>query len=60
MKKYRRVSRLMTLKREAKFEEKLTICSKSDLRNLVNFDVRSDKSENLHFDLLLLSKVYFV
>ena len=55
-----RVSHLMTLKREAKFEEKLTIGSKSDLRNLVNFDVRSDNSEDLHFDLLLLSKLYYV
>ena len=28
--------------------------------NLVNFDASSDKSENLHFDVLLLLKVYYV
>ena len=34
----------MTLKSDAKFEEKLTLGSKNDMRNLVN----------LHFDVLLL------
>ena len=42
----------------AKFEEKLTLGSKNDLRNLVNFDVRSGKSESLHFDVLLFSIAY--
>ena len=28
--------------------------------NLVNFYASSDKSENLHFDVLLLLKVYYV
>ena len=47
----------MTLKSYAKFEEKLTRASKNDTRNLVNFNASSDKSENLHFDGLLLSRV---
>ena len=47
----------MTLKNDAKFEEKLTLDSKNDLRNLVNFNVSSGKSENFHFDRLLLQKV---
>ena len=50
----------MELKSDAKFEEKLTIVSKNDLRNLMNFNVSSGKSENLHFDMLLLLKVYYV
>ena len=50
----------MTLKSDAKFEEKLTLGSKNDMRNLVNFNARRDNSENLHFDMLLLSKVYYV
>ena len=49
----------MTLKSDAKFEEKLTVGSKNDKRNLVNFDASSGKSENLHFDVLLLSKIYY-
>ena len=44
----------MTLKSEAKFEEKLTLGSKNDIRNLVNFNVSSGKSENMHFDGLPL------
>ena len=44
----------MTLKSDVKFEEKLTLGS---MRNLVSFNASSDKSENVHFDLLLLSKV---
>ena len=43
MKKYRRV---MTLKSDAKFEEKLTLGSKNDTRNLVYFNASSAKSEN--------------
>ena len=50
----------MTLKTDAKFEEKLTLGSKNDIRNLVNFNVSSGKSENLHFDALLLSTAYKV
>ena len=50
----------MTLKSDAKFEEKLTLGSKDDMMNLLNFNASSDKSENLQFDMLLLSKVYYV
>ena len=46
---------LMTLKSDAKFEEKLTLVSKNDMRNLVSFNVSSGKSENLHFNVLLLT-----
>ena len=45
---------LMTLKRHPNFEKKLTFCLKNDIRNLVNFNPSSRKSENLHFDGLLL------
>ena len=49
----------MTLKSDAKFEEKLTLGSKNDMRNLVNSDTGKGKSENLHFDaVLLLSTAY--
>ena len=41
----------MTRKSDAKFEEKLTLVSKNDMRNLVNFNAISGKSENLHFDV---------
>ena len=42
----------------AKFEEKLTLGSKNDMRNLVNFNASIGKSQNLHFDVLLLSTAY--
>ena len=44
----------------SKFEEKLTLGSKNDMRNLVNFNVSSGKSESLHFDVLLFSIAYKV
>ena len=50
----------MTLKSDAKFEEKLTLGSKNEMRNLMNFNVSSRKSENLYFDVLLLSIAYKV
>ena len=50
----------MTLKSDAKFEIKLTLGSKNKMKNLVNFNVSSGKSEKLHFDVLLLSIVYKV
>ena len=50
----------MILKSDAKFEEKLTLGYKNDVRNLVSFNVRSGKSQNLHFDVLLLSIAYKV
>ena len=48
----------MTLTGVAKFNRKLTCGSKNDIRNLVNFHASSRTSENLHFDLILLSKAY--
>ena len=42
----------------AKFKGKLTYGLKNDTRNLVNFHASSRKSENLHFDQILLSKAY--
>ena len=49
---------VMTLKSDAKFEEKMTLGFKIDMRNLVNFNASSGKSENLHFDVLLLPIAY--
>ena len=43
-----------------KFEEKLSLGSKNYMRNLVNFNASSATSENLHFDVLLLSIAYKV
>ena len=43
---------------DVKFEGKLTCGLKNDIRNLVNFHASSRKSENLHFDQILLSKAY--
>ena len=48
----------MTLKNGPNFEEKLTFHLKNDMRNLVNFNASSGKTENLHFDGLLLFKAY--
>ena len=48
----------MTLKNDANFEEKLTLGSKYDMSNLVNFNASSGKPENLLFDVLLLSITY--
>ena len=50
----------MKLKSDAKFGEKLTLASKNDMRNLVNFKGNSGKSENLNFEVLVLSKLYYV
>ena len=50
----------MTLKSDAKFEEKLTLGSKNDMRRLLNFNGSSGKSEKLHFDVLLLRITYKV
>ena len=51
---------LMTLKSDTKFEEKRTLGSKNNIRNSVTFNLSGSKSENFHFDVLLLSKVYYV
>ena len=50
---------LMTLKIDAKFEEKLICCFKND-RNLVNFDPSTQSLKNLHFHWFLLCKVFNV
>ena len=50
----------MTPKSDTKFEEKLTLGSKNDMKNLVNFNASSGKSENIYFDALLLSQSYHV
>ena len=42
------------------FEEKLTLRSKNYMRNLVNLNASTGKSENLHFDVLRLSIAYKV
>ena len=46
---------LTTLESDAKFEEKLALGFKNDMTNVVDFNAGSGKSENLHFDVLLLS-----
>ena len=48
----------MTLKSDAKFKGKLTCGLKNNVSNLVNFHGSSQKSENLHFDPIVLSKAY--
>ena len=50
----------MKLMSDAKFKDKLTLGSKNGTRNLLNFNVSSGKSDNLHFDVLLLSITYKV
>ena len=50
----------MTLKGNAKLEEKRTLGSEIAMRNLKNFNASSGKSENLHSDVLLLSIAYKV
>ena len=51
---------VLTLKNDVKFEKELTCALKNGMRNLVYFHVSSHKSENLHFDELVLSKAYKV
>ena len=48
----------MALKGDAKFKGKLTCCLKKEIINLSNFHASRRKSENLHFDWILLSKAY--
>ena len=50
----------MALKDDSNFKGKLTHDLKNDIRNWVNFHVSSRKSENFHFDGILLSKAYEV
>ena len=46
----------MTLKSDTKVKQKLICGLKRDIGNLDNFHANSRKSENLHFDRILLSK----
>ena len=48
----------MTLKSDAKIKGKLTCSLKNDIRNLANFHAISQRSENLHFDWIHLTKAY--
>ena len=50
----------MTLKSGVKFKENLACGFKNSMMNVVNFNASSGKSENLHFDVLLLSMEYKV
>ena len=47
----------MTLKSDAKLEEKRTCCLENDMRNLANFHQSTRKCQNWNFDKILLSKV---
>ena len=46
------------MKGYAKCKGKLTCGLKNDIKNFVNFHASRRKSENLHFDWILLSKAY--
>ena len=48
----------MRVESDAKFEGKLVLGFTNDMTNSVNFNASSGKSENLHFDVLLLSIIY--
>ena len=47
----------MTLKSDAKFEEKLTFCLENDMRNSANSHQSTRKCQNWNFDGILLFKV---
>ena len=48
----------MTLKNDEKSEEELTCRCKIDIRNLMNLTRELESLKNLHFNGLLLTKVY--
>ena len=48
----------MTLKSDTRFEGKLSCNLKNYIRNLANFHASRQKSENLHFDWIVLSKAH--
>ena len=58
--KFTEVLYVMRMKNGAKFDEDLTCQLKTDMRNLMNFDPSTRKSQNLNFNELLLTKVYNV
>ena len=47
----------MTLRSDAKFEEKLTCCLENYMRNLAHFRQSTRNCQNMNFDGILLSKV---
>ena len=49
---------VISMKNDAKSEEEFTCQFKIYLRNLTNFDASTQNLKNLHFDGLLLTKVY--
>ena len=49
---------VMKMKKDAKLEEELTCHFKTGMRNLSKFDSSTKKSQNLHFNGLVLTKVY--
>ena len=49
---------VMTMKNDAKFEEKLTCRFKIDMRNLTNLTRALESLQNFHLNALLLNKVY--
>ena len=51
---------VMTMKNDAKFEEELTYQFKIDMGNLTNLTQALENLKNLHFNGLLLNKVYNV
>ena len=50
----------MTMKNDAKLEEELTCRFKIEMRNFTSFDPSTQKSQNWHFNGLLLNKAYNV
>ena len=48
----------MTLKNDTKFEQELTCQFKIEMKHLKHFDQGTQKIKNLHFNRLLLSKVF--
>ena len=50
----------MTLNSDAKLEEEPTCRCRNDMKNLANFYASTGKSKYLHFDGVLMSKVYKV
>ena len=51
---------VMKMENDAKIEEELTCQFKVNMRKLTNFDSSTQKSQNLHFNELLLNKAYNV
>ena len=62
--KYTQQLCVITIKKDAKFEEELTFRFKIDMRNLTNFDLSTQKCQisifKFAFDGLFLNKVYNV